>query len=385
MTENEKAKKTFWDGCIQHIRNTYAGLKGRRVYVYGSGEFGRFLSKKLVEHGCVEPSDIKGYINDFANGFQIEGIPVLSFDQCDFTGDDYCVVVGILNAASSSVINRLQSQKIKYVADTRSGMLNIVGPMLCALSEHPETMSPGNILAKIDRFHALNLPEKEMAQLYDDEQSLAVLHNRLDFFRTGRYELLETICPVTTMEYFGTDLLEIGEHEYYVDCGAYDGDSVLDFIGYTQGKYDQIVAFEPDAANFAAMERNLAGMPNIELIKAATGQIAGEVLFSEGGQMGSAIDLDAGTRKVRMVRLDDYFKVPVTFVKMDIEGAELDTLKGMERILKECRPKLAVCVYHKVEDIYTIPKFIQSVVPEYHFKLRQHRPCIYGTVLYADV
>lgn len=69
MTDVEKAQKTFWDGCVQHIRDTYSGLNGKRVYIYGSGEFGRFLAKVLIESECIAKSDLKGFINDFENGF----------------------------------------------------------------------------------------------------------------------------------------------------------------------------------------------------------------------------------------------------------------------------------------------------------------------------
>jgi hypothetical protein len=70
---------------------------------------------------------------------------------------------------------------------------------------------------------------------------------------------------------------------------------------------------------------------------------------------------------------------------MDIEGAELDTLKGAEQLIKKYKPKLAVCVYHKFEDLYVIPQYLHSIVPAYKFVLRQHDCSLYETVLYAWV
>ena len=384
MTASQKAKKTFLNGCIQHIRDTYSFLKGKKVYIYGSGELGTFLCKVLVAYGCVCKKDIKAFIDNVENRSNIYGIPVLSLDECDFRGDnDYCVVVGLLEAEGA--LKELKRRQLNFFIDTRSGLLNVSGPMLWAFSEIPEKMSPSNMLAKIGRFHELCLPLQEMEGFYEDEQSLAVLHNRIELYQTGQFGLLDSICPVETQEYFGPGLPEIGEHEVYVDCGAFTGDTVQAFIAAAKGKYDRIVAFEPDAENFSIMERNLAELRNVDLVKAATGNCSGEVLFSDGHEMVSAIDLENGSKKCRIIRLDDYFNDPVTFVKMDIEGAELDTLHGMTRIMQKYHPKLAICAYHKVEDLYTLPKFIKSVVPEYHLKLRQHRPCLYGTVLYAEV
>ena len=368
MTEIEKAQKTFWDGCVQHIRDTYSGLNGKRVYIYGSGEFGRFLAKVLVEYECMDQRDLRGFINDFENGFCIDGIPVLPFEKCDFSGSDYCVVVGVMMNATA-IAKRLEERKIIHLVDTYSGMRNVSGPMLCVFDGHSNDSSIGNMLAKIKRFHYLNLPEKEMESFFEDEQSLAVLHNRLELYRTGEYKLLDAICPVTTVEYFENDLLEIGEHEIYVDCGAYNGDSVLDFISHTRAKYNRVVAFEPDSANFASMKEKLHGLSKIELVNTAIGQISCKTRFNAAGGMGGFVDLEYGTQMTEMICLDDYFHEPVTFIKMDIEGAELDALKGAERLLKEYRPKLAICVYHKVEDIFTIPKFIKSVVPGYRLKL----------------
>lgn len=382
MTASEKAKKTFIDGCIQHIRDIYSGLKDKRIYFFGTGELGKFLCRVLVAYSCVAKKNIKAFINDDESEPDIYGIPVRPFDQCDFSGDDYCVVVAAIE--SGAILEKLRRQNIRCFADTPSGWYNISGPMLWAFSDMPDEMHPSNMLAKIGHFHELGLPLREMEEFFKDEQSLAVLRNRVELYTTGLFELLYIGCPVTTQEYFDPGVLDIGSNEVYVDCGAYTGDTVREFMHAVKGKYNKIVAFEPDSKNFAAMEHNLEGLANVELVEAATGSSSGMVLFNEGHALVSAIDTETGTKNVPIVRLDDYFKEPVSLVKMDIEGAELDTLRGMERIFREHHPKLAVCAYHKVEDLYTLPKFIKSVVPEYRLKLRQHRPCLYGTVLYAE-
>ena len=73
----------------------------------------------------------------------------------------------------------------------------------------------------------------------------------------------------------------------------------------------------------------------------------------------------------------------VSFIKMDIEGAELPALNGAEKIIQRHKPKLAVCVYHKREDLITIPQYIKSIVPEYKFYLRVHFPYASELVLYG--
>lgn len=92
-------------------------------------------------------------------------------------------------------------------------------------------------------------------------------------------------------------------------------------------------------------------------------------------------------RKIPCVRLSEWCKennVQATFIKMDIEGAELDALRGAEELIKANKPKLAICLYHHVHDLWTIPLYVKSLVPEYKLFCRENRS---GTefVMYATV
>lgn len=98
---------------------------------------------------------------------------------------------------------------------------------------------------------------------------------------------------------------------------------------------------------------------------------------------GSAKVASEGNDRIEVVSLDSYIKEKVTFIKMDIEGAELEALKGCQNTIKKYRPKLAISVYHKKEDIIEIPGYIMSLVPDYHFYLRHYSSGFAETVLYA--
>ena len=373
------------DGCVGHIVATYSFLKDKRVFIYGAKKYGRFLAKAFVEYGCTAQTNIKAFIDDFDNGFEVDGIPVKSLDSCDLRGNDYCVILAMRETAKLK--KRLKNRGIAFFADSEAKLDSVmIFLMNRPLFQTGEKSNVGNILMRISRFHELKFPEKEVERFFEDELSLQVLRNRIEFYKTGQVELLETICPVATEEYFGPGLLQIGDSENYIDCGAYDGDSVRAFVAHTKGRYKRIIAFEPHPESFKALKKNTAGLPNLDLVAAATGNQNGEVRFITAMGTGAACsDMAQGTMPVRMVRLDDFILGPVTLVKMDIEGAELDALHGMERILKEQRPKLAICAYHKVEDLFTLPQYIKSVVPEYRLKLRQHQANIYETVLYAEI
>ena len=93
---------------------------------------------------------------------------------------------------------------------------------------------------------------------------------------------------------------------------------------------------------------------------------------------------DTGTDSIEVTALDVclYYK-GVTFIKMDIEGAEYEALKGAERIIREQKPKLAICVYHKPEDIWELPELILEFNESYKFYLRHYSYQDNETVLYA--
>lgn len=93
---------------------------------------------------------------------------------------------------------------------------------------------------------------------------------------------------------------------------------------------------------------------------------------------------DTGTVSIDARKLDDVLQgKKVTFIKMDIEGAELAALRGAEKIIREQRPRLAICVYHKPEDIWEIPSLILSCNPDYRLYLRHYSITETETVLYA--
>ena len=104
--------------------------------------------------------------------------------------------------------------------------------------------------------------------------------------------------------------------------------------------------------------------------------------YASGGA-GSSIRRE-GSTEVQLTSIDSALNgEAVTFIKMDVEGAELKSLMGARNTIIKNHPSLAICAYHKHEDLYELPKYILSIVPEYKFYLRHYCSCSYETVLYA--
>ena len=107
------------------------------------------------------------------------------------------------------------------------------------------------------------------------------------------------------------------------------------------------------------------------------------VRFNSNGSLGAAVS-DNGNSFVKCVALDDIVEEDYALIKLDVEGFELNVLKGAVKFLKNNSP-LMICVYHKPEDIYQMPEFILSVNDKYKFYLRHYTNSIFETVLYAII
>lgn len=187
-------------------------------------------------------------------------------------------------------------------------------------------------------------------------------------------------------EYFDDEIISLSENEVFVDCGAYDGDSIRGFCDALKEKgisgYKKIYAFEADAGNANRLEENLSELENIQLIVKGVYDKVCTLHFSESGTMGSMVTEEGS--EIEATTIDETVgDEEVTFIKMDIEGCELKALKGAEKTIRRCRPRLAICVYHRVEDLVTIPQYIQSLRPDYKLFYRNYCQLGLEAIIYA--
>lgn len=193
----------------------------------------------------------------------------------------------------------------------------------------------------------------------------------------------------TTPAYFGKKLLRFNDEEVVLDCGAYNGDTLLEFNTIVQGKFNSYYAFEPDPVNFENLKENLlsnfSSDKRIYLYSYGVSEYDMSMSFSStAGGLGSNID-EKGNIQVQVKSLDSMnFPTAVTFIKMDIEGAELSALKGAANLIRKHKPKLAICVYHRKTDLISIPQYLKELVPEYNINLGYHSNAYSDLILYAS-
>ncbi len=183
--------------------------------------------------------------------------------------------------------------------------------------------------------------------------------------------------------YTPKNLIAFSDREVYVDGGSFDGDTIRTFIAKVDNRFDRIYAFEPDPATYRKLKGNFSGEPRVEAIHAGLHRESGVLRFNNDASRGAIFTAD-GTIEMPVTTLDTAIgSGGATYIKMNIEGAEIDALYGGEKLIRRERPKLALSVYHRPSDLWRIPEIVREFSPGYDLYLRQHDGGIIETVLYA--
>lgn len=259
---------------------------------------------------------------------------------------------------------------------------------------------PAKLYKKIYGWYTDNLPCPFFAQkiiesidkiedvynMLSDESSkrayLNVLMYRLTFER-------EYVLSALSEEhqYFIPEFSGLGCDEVFVDCGAYTGDTLEDFIAHNQIP-KKCYLFEPDSNN-ANKLKHVIKNKNIEdrstVIEKGVYKCTTKLWFVSGKGSASFFTEEEVEKAVAIdvVSIDDSVDEPATFIKMDVEGFEKVALKGAENQLKQNAPKLAICVYHSVEDFWEIPLIIKEAGKYKNFKFRHYTDNFRESVFYA--
>ena len=203
-----------------------------------------------------------------------------------------------------------------------------------------------------------------------------------------KYIVLEPdIRSYTGVQYF--DVWNPKENEILVDCGAYDGDTIEQFVKWTDSVYEKIYAFEPTEDNYKKIQNKK--FRDCEVFNKGTWSSSQTLKlimweFDTGNAVHNNVrDDEENVIKIEGISLDEALHgKQATFIKMDVEGSELESLKGAKSTIRKYKPRLAIAVYHHLEDIFDIPNYILALNSEYRFKLRHYSSCLCETVLYAE-
>lgn len=229
----------------------------------------------------------------------------------------------------------------------------------------------------------------------EDAKSKETYKNIMKCMATGENKYCQEVMEKDA--FYSLPMFTNNGNDIFVDAGAFVGDTVEQFIWNNIGQFKKIYAFEPGERQFKAMKFRVErliqewGLENkkIECINAGLGESNNKVPYhiNEDVPCGNNFLQESSNEFDKIVdiySLDEYLdKKQVTFIKADIEGYELEMLKGSEYIIKQYKPKLAISIYHKPDDILEIITYLKKIVPEYKIAIRHHAPILVDTVLYC--
>ena len=349
---------------------------GNKLVLFGVGNMGRRVLACLRQDG-IEPLALSDNQKD-SWGKTIDGLPVLPPEEAVRRhGCEAAFVVTIYNGHHSFPDTRRQLLSL--------GCARVISVVPLRWKYH-ETFLP---------YFRDDLPHKVLLQVaaireafhvWSDEASRREFVAQVCWRLHGHFDVLGN--PLLVREYFPEDLFQFTSDEFFVDVGAYDGDTVKEFIGIQGTGFRRVLAIEPDPENFRTLSDYLSNLPacvrgKIEAIPAAVGDRTCRLRFAAGEGVSSAVS-SCGMIEVDCIRLDDLLREQrPTYIKMDIEGAEPEAIDGCRRVLCEDRPLLAACVYHAQDHLWRIPLAISRISPRYRFFLRCYMPECWDTVCYA--
>lgn len=341
-------------GFIVEKKDVWQSLQETKkpIVLYGMGngadQIIDWCSKNQVQVNGIFASD------EFVRGQSFRGYKVETYAEVKSRLGDFLIVIAFASE-SEAVLRRFRE-----------------------LDELHEVLAPHLPLFSGDEvvtFAWLEQYETELRLVYSklaDDRSRQVFAAALNYKLSGKLCYLWSIVTERRQ-----DLLELfnwQQQETYIDLGAYNGDTIDEFLQLTQGKYHSIVAVEPDRRNYKKLAAYVEsrGLEKISIFERAAWNKATELVFSDsGGRQSSLLQGDSHT--VKTIDVDTLLEVErATYIKMDVEGAELEALEGSRGQIIAYQPKLFVAAYHRDTDVFSIPLFLWQLVPEYKIYLRKH-------------
>lgn len=329
-------------------KDIYEYLKGenRPVILYGMGNGADKIADELESRGIAVSGICAS--DDFVRGQTFRGFEVQPVSKA---AEGNAIILTAFGSQLPDVMDRIfsLSEKCTVLAPD----VPVYGENIWCREFFEE--NSGNI----ERAHSL----------LADELSRRTFEQVISYKLTGRLDLLRSAYSDKDEAFRG--ILRLKNNESYLDLGAYRGDTIDEILHYTNGQYERITALEPDRKTFAKLKAHTAGMDRVTLFRMGIWSEDMDMSFSSS--LGRGSSLKEGGEDLAVTRIDTLYSVRrVTYIKMDVEGAERQAILGGISTLRRDRPKLNIAAYHRSEDIFSLPLLINDIEPSYRIYMRQH-------------
>ncbi len=370
---HDKLKK-FLESNHSNSKLDISYLKQLPILLYGSGYLGKRALSGLKKLGLRPLAFIDDDKKVYGN--KIDGLKILSLD--DVTSNyhkDIIIIVTIWHPTHSYLDTKKKLETIK---------IKNIYHYMDLVSAFPDTLRYYSMFDSPQKILSNNTKVKKAFSLLDDNESKDLFIKYLKWRLTCDFSIQPQ--KIEKNQYLLDNLFKFNNNDIIIDCGAYNGDTLSSFLAKNKENFKLFIAIEPDRLNYAKLKKLVSQLDKknrIKIINAAVSNKNEKIQFKSTGNMSSAIN-EKRNDEINSITLDKLCnKIIPTYIKMDIEGAEKDALKGAKKIIYNGKTIFAVSIYHRQSDIYEIPLFINRYNSNYNFYLRSHGKDFVDSVLYA--
>jgi FkbM family methyltransferase len=359
---NNFSLDTLEKGLDKRLLLLKHGIATEPIILFGAGEIGLNYLRHMRE--CFKVPLLFCDNNPAKRASTVNGALVISFDKLLKDYNKSFIII-----TSLEYYDEIYDQLLQYNLQERL----ISGVQLLYDNEYDDYRNL--VTAKNNMFNAVY-------NLLSDDYSKEIFLSRINYCISG---LNKYLIPLRSKgpQYFEPGIIHLSDKEVFIDGGAYTGDTAKEFVKQTSGHFKKVYSFEPEETKHSDFWSSNAGTRNIELIPYGLWSSNTVLCFDADNNGGSRVNLQGAT-KIQVKALDELLgDEQVTFIKLDVEGAELEALKGAAKCIRRHKPKLAICIYHKALDIVEIPLYLHQLLPEYNIYLRHYSVGLSETVCYA--
>ena len=335
----------------------YLKAQSKPVVLYGMGNG----AEKIIQ--VCEDYDIKisGIFasDEFARGNDFCGFSVEKLSDIEKKYDDFIILL-CFGAGYESLIERIREISSRHELYA------------------PDVPLFGGGLFTYEHFLEIYDKAEAVYNMLSDEQSKEVFCDIINYKISGKIEYLFN-CETERQEIFS--IIEPKASDIYVDAGAYNGDTVTEMLDIVGGEMAEIIALEPDRRNYKKLCKSTENFAFVKAVNAGAWSENTVLTFSQKSGRNSSVSKEG--KPTEMVSIDSLTD-DATIIKYDVEGAEYEALLGSENNIKNNKPRLCVSLYHRTDDMITLPLMIKKLNPDYELYMRHH-PYIpaWETNLYA--